>query len=92
MRADWVPRLQNEEADALSNSDCRHFSEENRVHVDLARLDFGVLPQLLKLGEDYAEQVARARESDRLRRVQPCAKKPAKRRQKRVPLRESDPW
>ena len=92
MRAEWVPRLQNEEADALSNSDSRHFREENRVRVDLATLDFGVLPQLLKLGEDYAEQVARARESDRQRRVQPSAKAPAKRRQKRVPLRESDPW
>ena len=26
-RVDWVPRLQNEEADALTNGDMRHFSE-----------------------------------------------------------------
>ena len=35
LRADWVPRLQNEEADALTNGDTRHFSEDLEVKVDL---------------------------------------------------------
>ena len=33
---DWVPRLQNVEADALTNSDFRHFEAENRIDVDTA--------------------------------------------------------
>ena len=29
LRADWLPRLQNEEADALTNMDFRHFVDES---------------------------------------------------------------
>ena len=35
LRADWIPRLQNEVADALTNWDFRHFDEQRRIHVDL---------------------------------------------------------
>ena len=33
LRANWLPRLQNEEADALTNSDFRHLTLARRVPV-----------------------------------------------------------
>ena len=54
--AEWVPRFQNEEADALTKSDIRHFRAENRIHVAIECLRFGVLDRLLESGEDcFAE-------------------------------------
>merc|ERR1739841_63675 len=43
LRADWIPRLQNEEADALTNSDFRHFNPEKRIQVDLDSIGFRIL-------------------------------------------------
>ena len=34
LRARWLLRLQNEEADALNISECRHFKMENRIDVE----------------------------------------------------------
>ena len=48
MRANWVPRLENEEADALTNWDFRHFDPARRLDVDLQKLEFGVLNELLR--------------------------------------------
>ena len=53
LRAQWVPRLVNEEADALTNSDFRNFRPEHRIEVDLDTLPFGVLPRLLECGEGF---------------------------------------
>ena len=48
----WVPRNQNEEADALTNQRFEEFSEENRVAVDFESLDFVLLKDLMqKAGE-----------------------------------------
>ena len=62
-RANWVPRLQNEEADALTNLEFRHFSPENRIHVELETLSFGVLDRLFQVGDDYIEQLAELKRS-----------------------------
>ena len=53
MKAHWVPRLQNVEADALTNLDFRHFSTEKRIQVSLEELPFEVLPQFLAEGEKF---------------------------------------
>ena len=42
LRAEWVPRLQNEEADALTKFDFRHFKTKNRIDVSLESLRFAV--------------------------------------------------
>ena len=42
LRAQWVPRDQNEEADSLTNSDYRHFSPDKRIPVELEKMPFGV--------------------------------------------------
>ena len=41
LRARWIPREQNEEADALTNSDFRHFSADLRIPVLLEEMPFG---------------------------------------------------
>lgn len=47
----WVPRLQNTEADELSNQIFRNFDERLRVPVELDKLHLIVLDQLLDEGE-----------------------------------------
>ena len=58
LRARWLPRLQNEEADALTDGDFRYLDLNNRIEVDLARLSFGVLPELFEAGESYVAELA----------------------------------
>ena len=87
LRAQWVPRDQNEEADALTNSDFRHFSMDKRIPVDLAAMPFGVLHGLLAKGEDYLAEVAAAREARKS-----TTKEPAKKKLKGETLREKQPW
>ena len=62
LRADWLPRLENEEADALTNFDFRHFDLANRIDVELERLEFGVMDSLFRVGGGLHCQ-ARAREA-----------------------------
>jgi hypothetical protein len=40
----WVPRLQNAEANELSNGITTSFREANRVHLDLGDRDLIILP------------------------------------------------
>jgi hypothetical protein len=47
---DWIPRLQNTEADELSNGITTSFQEVNRVHLDLGNLDLLILPELIGYG------------------------------------------
>ena len=57
LRADWIPRLQNEEADALTNSDFRHFDSAKRIPVDLSGLKFNVLNHLFDNGDAYLKEL-----------------------------------
>ena len=65
LRAHWLPRLQNEEADQLTNENFMNFSPENRVPVELDKLDFAYLPRLLGEGEAYMEDLDRQREANK---------------------------
>ena len=57
LRADRIPRLQNEEADALTNSDFRHFDAAKRISVDLSDLRFNVLNHLFDYGDAYLKEL-----------------------------------
>ena len=60
LRLDWVPRDQNDEADALTNQDFGAFDEARRVEVDLAAVEWIALPAMLGASEAiYAEVKAR---------------------------------
>ena len=47
---EWLPRQQNLQADALTNGSFGEFSEKNRIQVDVAKLEFIVLDDLLEEG------------------------------------------
>lgn len=51
MRTKWLPRDQNEEADALTNFDYRFLELSRRIEVDVNKLGFRVLPGLFEAGE-----------------------------------------
>ena len=87
--ANWLPRLQNEEADALTNNDFSHFSPENRVEMDLSRLPFGVLPALFEQGEAFVAEVASAKEAAKSRGPEQAGKR---KRLAGKSLWESQPW
>ena len=92
LRANWLPRLQNEEADALTNSDFRHFDSSKRIHVDLDSLDFKILNKLFAVGDEYVEELAKLKEKDKLRRLSSNAEAGRPKRRKSDALRERDPW
>ena len=93
MRANWVPRLQNEEADALTNSDFRHFSPETRIEVDLEKLEFGVLDRLLEVGEAFHAEREERREAEKAARESGQRPSTGKRRRAAgTSLREREPW
>ena len=84
-----MPRLENEEADALTNSDFRHFSAALRVKVDIENLPFGVLPKLLEHGEDYVAEL----ETLKLAKAKGGHDGAAKRRRvKGEGLRDTESW
>ena len=99
LRAKWLPRLQNEEADALTNLDFRHFREENRISVDLKTIKFGVLNELFEGGEAYLKDLEEARErAKRASELEAKKRKEAggetKRKRKKAgdSIRERQPW
>ena len=55
LHARWIPRRENEEADALTNEDFRHFDPALRIKVDLDKLKFTVMNELFAEGEAYVE-------------------------------------
>lgn len=69
LRAHWLPRLENEEADALTNFDFRHFDPAKRVEVKLEDLEFAVLNELFAAGEEYVKALEDAKSKEKERRA-----------------------
>ena len=87
LRANWLSRLQNEEADALTKSDFRHFTLARSVPVKLDELNFFVLNDLFKTGDAYVEGLAASKAQAKRARAAP-APSGAKRLRKPVPFWE----
>ena len=79
----WAPRLQNEEADALTNGDFMAFRAESRVGLDLPAMSFLVLPRLVEVSEEIHQEILRRRGS-----TAPEGGAKAK----VAKLKERDPW
>ena len=99
LRADWIPRLQNEEADALTNWDFRHFDPARRIEVDLEKLRFAVLNDLFASGEEYLTELEGLKAKSRAARSAavggartPKSKAERDWGKKGRTLRERDPW
>jgi hypothetical protein len=60
----WVPRDQNEEADALTNGDLASFSSGLRVEVDVANVRWLILPRMLEVAGEIYERVRRSKEGE----------------------------
>ena len=94
LRARWLPRLQNQEADDLTNYEYRHFDKEKRIPVDLAKLDFRVMNELFRVGDAYLEELeahraAAKRKAELAGRTGDAEDRKDKRRK---PLCVTDPW
>ena len=95
LRARWLPRLENEEADALTNLDFRHFDPAKRIEVSLDKLGFKVLPLLFEVGEQYLTDLEAARERGKAAKLSagPGAQCGEKKRHKAGDkLRDRDAW
>ena len=91
LRARWIPRLQNEEADALTNSDFSHFDPARRIEVDLDTLPFVVMPALFAEGDAYVAELAELKAAE-TKRVEQGGEKYPKKRRKGDSLADRDPW
>ena len=97
LRAKWLPRLQNEEADALTNLDFRHFDPAKRIPVEIDSLKFGVLHELFAEGEAYISELEKARELQKSLAAKLVNNGKGEGRKKRLKragdsLREREPW
>ena len=57
----WIPRDQNIEADALSNEVFNGFDLAKRVEVDLYKVTWKILPELMAAAEEVYLQIKDAR-------------------------------
>ena len=76
LRARWLPRLQNQEADDLTNGEFRHFDARRRIPVDLDRLGFEVMPVLFPAGDEYLSELERYRAEAARKRAAEAARSP----------------
>jgi hypothetical protein len=78
---------QNEEADALTNGDFAAFNQDLRVDVDVEKLNFKILPHMVRVAEDlYAKVKAEKEASKGLAREKRAKTRPEER------LKVRDPW
>ena len=89
LRAQWLPRFQNEEADTLTNGDFRHFSPERRIGVNLNTLLFSVVPALFAQGAAYVAVIASMKAAAKYAPAEHVAKR---KRLAGGTLRERQPW
>ena len=92
LRARWLPRLQNDEADLLTNMHFRHFGPKKRIPVSLERLGFRVLPELFEAGEKYLETLNRLKADSKEAEKSEGKDRAKKRLRGEKGLRERDPW
>ena len=94
MRAHWLPRLENEEADILTSLEFRHFSADNRMEVGLDTLEFGVLPLFFDKGQSYLNELAEAQARAKARKLRALERKGEDGDGKKMgdTLAQRDPW
>ena len=91
LKIDWVPRHQNEEADALTNEQYGGFREDLRINLDPGGIKWIILTEILELGGGLLKELEAKK---LLRKAGRHAAKEAKKRRKLAgeTLKERDPW
>ena len=94
LRARWLPRLQNQEADDLTNEEFRHFDPAKRIPVTLASLGFKIMDSLFKVGDDYLSEFEKLRESEKRKAAAKAERKSSALTggKKAKTLKETEPW
>ena len=82
----WVPRDQNEEADALTNEEFVGFDPNLRIPVDVRNIRWEVLPEMFEAAERLYREVQAAKAEALAKRGKAPNTKPGKK------LREREPW
>ena len=94
LRARWAPRLQNQEADDLTNDEFRHFDPKKRIAVELADLKFKIMDRLFEVGDEYIKDLEATRASEKRKSERKPeggkADRPSQKQMK--PLCEKEPW
>lgn len=91
VHARLLPRLQNEEADALNNEDFHHVDEALRMPVRLGSWGFIVLHELFTAGEEFVKEID-ALKSERTSGMPGDRMKRSRLAGIDRPLREREPW
>ena len=84
MRANWIPHLENQEADDLTNLEFKSFEARHRIDVDLDRLEFGVRNELLEVGDAYVQEIDDLKKQAKAEGAVKAAKR------KRLPLTQAE--
>ena len=92
LQARWIPRLQNEEADALTNGEFHHFDPSFRIPVDLDKLEFMVLNDLFREGDSYVTELAELKKAELEKKRAAPSSSTTTSKKKGPTLREKDPW
>lgn len=87
LNLEWVPRDQNEEADALTNEEFGAFDPGRRIDVKVEDLQWKILPEMLRVSEEVYKDLKAQRE---VRKASSAAPPPKLRPQER--LRCRDRW
>ena len=86
----WVPRDQNEEADALANEEFGAFDASRRVKVDPAEVQWRVLPRMLEVARDLHERILMVKASGGPQEA--AGPEASKGHRARKGLKQRDPW
>ena len=95
LRARWLPRDENQEADDLTNDEFRHFDLKKRIKAELKDLKFTIMDSLFAVGDTYLAELEAARDSEKRKRAVKQARDGQRkelRKTKTKGLRETDPW
>ena len=84
----WVPRDQNNEADALTSANFSALDAKKRIVADVSAIPCRVLPSMLAAADEIFERVKSARVAAAAGGGPGANQGRAKKR----PLRERDPW
>jgi hypothetical protein len=85
----WVPREQNIEADELSNGVTRNFDEKHQINVDISKLEFIVLPELMEEARIFYGDLLKKKDD---RKKGQDVGSTARKRKLDEKLRARDPW
>jgi hypothetical protein len=88
----WHRRDTNVEADDLTSHEFGKFDKEQRIPVEWDKLDFILLDEMMKRGEELYATVRAEREEKKKEKIAAATDRKRKKKKKKRKLREAAPW